>query len=144
MSTKFDYSPHLSDETLATLHLALEFWFVKYTQVPRPRGIYWDDSLDKRDLGGHYVGLTNKVFLNPNQDLKELLRSLFHELHHLKRWHEGGSNLWLEKGMPLFGDYIPREEEEKLVDSRAIADREEFLKLSEPEKENEVSQHNKS
>ncbi len=140
MAMRFDYNPRLSDDQLATLHAALQWWLERHQTRP-PRAIYWDATLDKRDLGGHFVGLTNKIFLNPNLDMKELLRCLFHELWHMKRWHEGGAESWFQKGANLFVLHVSREEEESYVDAQAMADREEFLRLCEPKKD-EVSQHN--
>ncbi len=137
VSLNFDLAPHLKDSERETLQVALQWWLRKYATRP-PRAIYWDTEGDKKGLGGHFVGLTNKIFLNPNQDLKEILRCLFHELWHMKRWQEGGGDSWFQKGANLFVLHVSREEEESYVDTQALADVKEFLKVCEARMENQV------
>ena len=124
MSFRFDNHPNFSESELKTVAKALEWWLAKY-EVPRPK-IYWDETLDKQGLGGHFNPLTCKIFLDTHASLNETIHYLFHELWHYKRWLEGGANAWLEKGANLWAEHVPREGEEKLCDTLALAECVEF------------------
>ncbi len=146
MSTRFDYNPQFSQEQLATLREGLEWWLEKH-KVPPPRGIYWDDTLNKRGLGGHYNPLLDKVFLDTHQNLEDTILTLFHELHHHRHWLEGGAQIWLEKGASLWVEHVPRKTEDDLCDADALADEREFLKLlreEEPQIQKKEDDHNKT